>query len=134
MQATLRRFVQDYNERFNATVLLTSHYMDDVAALCPRVIVIDKGHLSYDGKLEELVRKVRPLKRVVVRRSDGTKVTEDVAPGELQPTIARLLADGVADLTVEEAPLEDVMRDFFEQSKRGQEGQPGPSGQQGNAA
>ena len=114
MQATLRRFVQDYNQRFNATVLLTSHYMDDVAALCPRVIVIDKGRLSYDGQLTELVRKVRPLKRVVVRTSDGRQVTHDVPPQELQATIALLLADGVADLTIEDAPLEDVMRDLFQ--------------------
>ena len=113
MQATLRRFVRDYNERFNATVLLTSHYMDDVAALCPRVVVIDKGHLTYDGALGELVRKVRPQKRVVVRLSDGKQETHDVPAAELQPTITRLLARGVADLTVEDPPLEDVMRDLF---------------------
>src|SRR5438874_10948972 len=67
MQATLRRFIRDYNERFGATVLLTSHYMDDVAALCPRIIVIDHGERFYDGPLDELVRRVRPDKRVVVR-------------------------------------------------------------------
>jgi ABC-2 type transport system ATP-binding protein len=113
MQATLRAFIRDYNERFGATVLLTSHYMDDVAALCPRVIVIDKGRLIYDGALGELVRKVRPQKRVSVRLSDGKQETHDVPAGELQTTIARLLARGVADLTVEDPPLEDVMRDLF---------------------
>ncbi|MCU1279213.1 MAG: transporter related [bacterium] len=121
MQATLRRFIRDYNERFGATVLLTSHYMDDVAALCPRVVVIDKGHLTYDGALKELVRKVRPQKRVIVRLNDGKQETHDVPAGELQPTITRLLARGVADLTVEDPPLEDVMRDLF-------------SGDKGNAA
>jgi ABC-2 type transport system ATP-binding protein len=114
MQATLRRFIRDYNERFAATVLLTSHYMDDVAALCPRVIVIDKGHLTYDGPLGELVRKVRPQKRIIVRCTDGTQETLDVPAGELQPTISRLIARGVADLTVEDPPLEDVMRDLFD--------------------
>ena len=113
MQATLRRFVRDYNERFQATVLLTSHYMDDVAALCPRVIVIDKGRLTYDGALTELVRKVRPQKRVIVRLTDGNQETHDVPAGELQGTITRLLARGVADLTVEDPPLEDVMRELF---------------------
>jgi ABC-2 type transport system ATP-binding protein len=113
MQATMRNFIRDYNERFRATVLLTSHYMDDVAALCPRVVVIDKGRLIYDGALGELVRKVRPQKRVIVRLTDGKQETHDVAAGELQPTIARLLARGVADLTVEDPPLEDVMRDLF---------------------
>src|SRR4051812_40184476 len=121
MQATLRRFIRDYNERFGATVLLTSHYMDDVAALCPRVVVIDKGHLTYDGALNELVRKVRPQKRILVRLTDGKLETLDVPAGELQPTITRLLARGVIDLTVEAPPLEDVMRDLF-------------SGDAGNAA
>src|SRR5688572_1557444 len=55
MQARIRQFIKDYNERFGATVILTSHYMEDVAALCPRVIVIDKGRLIYDGALKELV-------------------------------------------------------------------------------
>jgi ABC-2 type transport system ATP-binding protein len=113
MQMTLRRFVRDYNERFAATILLTSHYMDDVAALCPRVIVIDKGRLTYDGALTELVRKVRPLKRIIVRGSDGKQETIDVAAGELQATITGLLSRGVADLTVEDPPLEEVMRDLF---------------------
>ena len=67
MQATVRDFIQRYNERYGATLILTSHYMDDVAALCPRVIVIDKGKLVYDGALDELVRRIRPDKRVVLR-------------------------------------------------------------------
>ncbi|MDB4969854.1 MAG: transporter [Myxococcales bacterium] len=113
MQLTMRAFIRDYNERFGATVLLTSHYMDDVAALCPRVVVIDKGRLIYDGDLAALVRKVRPQKRVVVRLSDGKTETHDVPDGELQSCIAKLLQRGVVDLTVEDPPLEDVMRDLF---------------------
>ena len=109
--------MRGYNERFGATVLLTSHYMDDVAALCPRVVVIDKGRLTYDGALDALVRKVRPQKRVIVRLCDGKQETHDVPPAELQPTITRLLARGVADLTVEDPPLEDVMRDLFDGTK-----------------
>jgi len=66
LQVTMRDFIRRYNERSGATVLLTSHYMDDVAALCPRVIVIDRGKLSYDGGLEALVRRVRPERRVVL--------------------------------------------------------------------
>ena len=54
MQATVRSFVRAYNERFGATVLLTSHYMEDVVQLCPRVIVIDRGRLIYDGDLRAL--------------------------------------------------------------------------------
>src|SRR5450631_2824508 len=59
MQAAMRGFIRSYNERFGATVLLTSHYMEDVTALCPRVIVIDRGRLTYDGALDALVRELR---------------------------------------------------------------------------
>ena len=69
MQAAMREFIRDYNQRFGAAVLLTSHYMDDVTALCPRVIVIDHGHLIYDGDLTALVRRVRPDKRITIRLS-----------------------------------------------------------------
>ena len=82
MQATMRDFIRDYNERFGATVLLTSHYMDDVAALCPRVIVIDQGRLIYDGDLRELVRRVRPDKRVTIRLSKPVDAGRPGAAGD----------------------------------------------------
>jgi ABC-2 type transport system ATP-binding protein len=114
MQVVLRDFVRGYNERFGATVLLTSHYMDDVTALCPRVIVIDKGRLSYDGNLQELVHRVRPHKRVAVRKKDGSEQVHAVPQAELAATVARLVAEpGVADLTVEDPPVEEVMRELF---------------------
>jgi ABC-2 type transport system ATP-binding protein len=69
MQATVRGFVQRYNERYGATLILTSHYMEDVQRLCPRVIVIDKGKLVYDGPLDELVTRIRPDKRIILRFS-----------------------------------------------------------------
>ena len=136
MQATIRTFIKQYNERHGATLMLTSHYMDDVAALCPRVIVIDKGVLSYDGGLEDLVRRVRPEKRVVLHllrpteRSvlDGLgKVVSvnhasavlQVPQGAVSETISRALATlPVKDLTVENAPLEEVMSELFERSRR----------------
>ena len=117
MQLAIREFIQRYNERSGATVLLTSHDMDDVTALCPRVLVIDHGALTYDGDLRALVRRVRPRKRVVVRALDGVE-TLDVAQEELQPRIAAILAHGrVADLTVEDPPLEEVMRELFHERR-----------------
>ena len=134
MQATVRTFVRDYNERFGATVLLTSHYMDDVAALCPRVLVIDKGHLIYDGALAELVRRVRPDKRVRLRLSrvveardlatlgriveqQGSTAVLQIAQEQLQSAVSRALATlPLVDLTVEDPPLEEVMRDLFAQN------------------
>jgi ABC-2 type transport system ATP-binding protein len=135
MQAVVRGFVRAYNERFGATVLLTSHYMEDVAALCPRVMVIDKGRLIYDGGLAELIRRVRPDKRVILRLSKpverrdleglGTLVEHgdaeaivQVSQEELQVTVARALSTlPLRDLTVEDPPLEDVMRDLFAQGR-----------------
>ncbi|WP_224372579.1 ABC transporter ATP-binding protein [Hyalangium versicolor] len=135
MQATMRSFIKAYNERFGATLILTSHYMDDVAALCPRVIVIDKGMLSYDGGLEALVQRVRPEKRVVFRLEqpveaatlaplgrvvshEPTSAVLQVPPEALSATISRALASlPVRDLTVENAPLEEVMSELFSENK-----------------
>ena len=139
MQAIIRSFIKSYNERRGATILLTSHYMDDVAALCPRVIVIDKGRLSYDGGLEALVRRVRPEKRVVLRLDRevdaaalaqlGRVVTHESAQAVLQvsqdavnATVTRALATlPVRDLTVENAPLEEVMSELFARSRAARE-------------
>jgi ABC-2 type transport system ATP-binding protein len=131
MQAKMREFIRDYNQRFGAAVLLTSHYMDDVVALCPRVIVIDRGHLVYDGNLQELVRRVRPDKRVSIRLSApadralldklGVVVSADAAQAVLSVPASKLnvvvrdalAALPVVDLTIEDPPLEEVMRELF---------------------
>jgi ABC-2 type transport system ATP-binding protein len=136
MQVTVRDFVRAYNQRFGATVLLTSHYMEDVAALCPRVMVIDKGHLIYDGGLPELVQRVRPDKRLILRLSKpvdrkdlealgGTLVDHrdaeavvQVSQALLQAAVSRALASlPLRDLSVEDPPLEEVMRDLFAQGR-----------------
>lgn len=138
MQATVRGFVRAYNERFGATVLLTSHYMEDVVQLCPRVIVIDRGRLIYDGDLRALSHKVRPDKRIVVRFVNGNgagrqelarfgevvalepgQATLQVAAEEVSGAVARILgALPVADLTVEDPPLEEVFSELFRSSRR----------------
>ncbi len=137
MQATLRRFIQDYNERNGATVLLTSHYMDDVAALCPRIIVIRAGKLAYDGDLARLVKEKHPDRRVTVHlerpvdaptmatlERDGLRMVDHadgqisfrVDPDHLRPGVQRILTLlPVADLRVEEAPLEDIMAQVFDE-------------------
>ena len=139
MQATVRGFVRSYNERFGATVLLTSHYMEDVVQLCPRVIVIDRGRLIYDGDLRALSHKIRPDKRIVVRFANGNgngsvpdglgrfgqvvaaepgQATIQVAAEEVSGAVARILgALPVADLTVEDPPLEEVLSELFRSSR-----------------
>jgi ABC-2 type transport system ATP-binding protein len=135
MQVTVRQFVKAYNERFGATVLLTSHYMEDVLALCPRIIVIDKGKLLFDGALQELVHQVRPEKRIILKLSrpidradaealgevvelDPGQVVLQVRPDRIQQAVGAAMAKlPVADLTVEDPPLEDVLRDLFNQAR-----------------
>lgn len=135
MQVTMRSFIKAYNESTGATLILTSHYMDDVAALCPRVVVIDKGTLSYDGGLDALAQRVRPEKRVVLRLERevdaaalaglGKVVTHEAGMAVLQvpqeavnATVARALGSlPVLDLTVENAPLEEVMSELFAQNR-----------------
>ena len=131
MQATVREFIRAYNARFEATVLLTSHDMDDVAALCPRVIVIDHGKLIWDGALEDLAKRMRPHKRIKLRLAkavdakdlaalgqiiehSGNSATIQVSQAELQSSVSRLLGTlPLVDLSVEDPPLEEVMRDLF---------------------
>ncbi|MBP7149701.1 MAG: ATP-binding cassette domain-containing protein, partial [Acidobacteria bacterium] len=135
MQATIRAFIRRYNERHGATVLLTSHDMDDVAELCPRVIVIDVGRLSFDGDLEELVRRVRPERRIVLRfehpvasgalagfgqlvEHRSAEAVLQVAQDEVSATVSRALARlPVRDLMVENPPLEEVMSELFARSR-----------------
>ncbi len=139
MQVAMRDFIRRYNARYGATLILTSHYMDDVTALCPRVIVIDKGVLSYDGRLDQLVQRVRPEKRVVLRFSTpvsnaqvselGTVVKHEPAEAVLQiphdavnQVVARALAAlPVRDLNVEDPPLEEVMSELFARSRAARE-------------
>jgi ABC-2 type transport system ATP-binding protein len=131
MQARIRQFIKEYNQRFGATVILTSHYMEDVAALCPRVVVIDKGRLIYDGALQELVHRIRPEKRITIRLSApadpaalaqlGQVASLTDAQAVLTVPVARvsevlraaLGTLAVLDLAVEDPPLEEIMRELF---------------------
>jgi ABC-2 type transport system ATP-binding protein len=143
MQATVRDFVKRYNERNGATLILTSHYMEDVAQLCPRVIVIDKGKLVYDGALDDLITRTRPDKRIVLRFSrpvdardlaelvfHGKVVTHDAGQSVLQVhkdavngVVSRALSQlPVSDLTVENPPLEEVMSELFARNRSAESG------------
>jgi ABC-2 type transport system ATP-binding protein len=128
MQKRIRAFIAAYNQRYGATVLLTSHYMADVEALCKRVIVIHHGRLLYDGGLSGLVERFSAYKTIgvtldapadlsrygeVVSQADG-RVTLRVPKADTSRTTARLLADlPVADLTIEDPPIDDVIERVF---------------------
>jgi len=131
-QAVLRTFLRSYNERYGATVLLTSHYMGDVTALASRVVVIDGGVLRFDGRLAALVadhaphRRIRlsllePVQGAALARygdvvaQDGASVTLEVPRERSVDVATRVLADlDVEDLAIEDPPIEDVVRAVFD--------------------
>ena len=131
MQRRIRAFIGEYNRRHGATVLLTSHYMADVEALCKRVVVIHHGQLLFDGDLSALISRFSPHKTViieltdehitldgygeVVSREEG-RVTLRIPKAETAAVTARLLADlPISDLTVEDPPIEEVIEQVFAQ-------------------
>jgi ABC-2 type transport system ATP-binding protein len=131
MQRRIRTFLAEYNRRYGATILLTSHYMADVEALCRRVIVIHHGRLLFDGDLSALVQRFTAHKTIVVRLEDcGTDLhaygdvvscsdgsfTLRVPKAQTAHVTERLLADlPVIDLLVEDPPIEEVIERVFEQ-------------------
>jgi ABC-2 type transport system ATP-binding protein len=131
MQRRIRAFIGEYNRRYGATVILTSHYMADVEALCRRVLVIHRGRLLYDGDLSGLVQRFTTHKTIVVRLDDESAdlraygevisseegfVTLRVPKAETARVTGRLLSDlPVMDLTVEDPPIEEVIERVFEQ-------------------
>jgi ABC-2 type transport system ATP-binding protein len=133
MQRRIRAFIAEYNRRFGATVLLTSHYMADVEALCRRVVVIHYGRLLFDGNLSALVQKFTEHKTIIVQLRDcqadlqsygevisctDGRTTLRVPKAETAHVTERLLADlPVTDLLVEDPPLEEVIARVFAQEK-----------------
>lgn len=131
-QVGVREFLREYNRRFDATILLTSHYMADITALCDRVLLIHQGQLIYDGGLEALLAQFAPYRQVQVELAEPKTATELASYGELEAvsgpevrlivhredltrTVARLLAEmPVLDLTVTDPPIEEVIGRVFQ--------------------
>jgi ABC-2 type transport system ATP-binding protein len=138
MQGRLRRFLAEYNRRNGVAAILTSHYMADVVALCPRVILIHHGELLYDGELSGLAERLAPFKliRVALQTGDGSgengddfdlPLGADVVErenGRLTLRVARAQAPAVtahvlnslpvADLAVEDPPIEAVIDQIYQ--------------------
>lgn len=136
MQKTVRDFIKEYNRKYKATILLTSHYMGDVRELARRVIVIDYGKILFDGELDDIVArfaKEKVINIVFAKDIDPKRLSEigqladynfprakisvprDVAPVAAAEVLRRF---PVADLTIEETGIEDVIRQLFAKGKR----------------
>jgi viologen exporter family transport system ATP-binding protein len=129
MQKRIRAFIAEYNRRYGATVLLTSHYMADVVALCRRVIVIHHGRIMFDGNLSALSDRFAAYKTIEVALADGSseldsygdvlerdgdRVKLRVPKADTPRVAARLLSEQqVVDLTIEDPPIEDVIELVF---------------------
>lgn len=130
-QVGVREFLREYNKRYGATILLTSHYMADITALCQRVMVIHQGQLVYDGSLDQLVDNFAPYREVQVELAHPVPESELLLYGEIKivegqlvrfcikrealtRTVAKILAElDVLDLTVTDPPVEEVIGRVF---------------------
>lgn len=130
-QVSVREFLREYNQRYHATVLLTSHYMADITALCQRVILIYGGELIYDGSLDGLLERFSPYREVQIKFSRPLPKTQLTVYGEVESlegqsarllvrrdaltnTVAKILAElEVVDLTVTDPPIEEVIARVF---------------------
>jgi ABC-2 type transport system ATP-binding protein len=129
-QKAVREFLKHHNATSHTTILLTSHYMQDIEELCERVILIDRGRVMFDGPLERIVEQFSGIKIVEAKFSAPTTAdfgslgsilerTPDCVKVEVPRAsvaeVCRILLDRapVADLTVAELPIEDVIRNLF---------------------
>jgi ABC-2 type transport system ATP-binding protein len=130
-QEAVRTFLRAYRDRYDATVLLTSHYMADVTALASRVLIINHGHLLYDGTLEALAARLAPIKRLelvlgtgvsrddlarfgTVQRFEFPYATLEIPRAQTAAVSARLLATvPIVDLSVADPPIEEVIQEAF---------------------
>jgi viologen exporter family transport system ATP-binding protein len=134
-QDAIRRFLSEYNQRFGATVLLTSHYMQDIVALCPRVILIHEGRLIYDGSLSGLIERFAPYRQVKIELDqletaeslarfgsvesvEGRSAVLIVDRSELTRTVERLLLElKPLDLAITDPPVEQVVGRLFREGR-----------------
>ncbi|MFN3560928.1 MAG: ATP-binding cassette domain-containing protein [Chloroherpetonaceae bacterium] len=134
-QLSIRDFIKQYNREYKTTIILTSHYMQDIEALCERVMIIDGGKLFFDGVLSEIVDKFSsekfltvdfhaPVERNVlsefgtIEHFDGLSVKLRVPRQHISKISAAILSRfDVQDLTIEEVPIEDIIRNLFTLAK-----------------
>jgi len=133
----IRQFLREINQRYRTTILLTTHDLDDIEELCRRIMIIDHGHLLYDGPLNLLKQKLLRTKQVkfVVRDSDQAARAGALASGGLEiervdemtfrirfdraqistdDLIRRILAAvEVRDLLIEDEPIEEIVKRIY---------------------
>jgi ABC-type uncharacterized transport system, ATPase component len=130
-QISIRQFLREYNERYKATIILTSHYMEDIEVLCDRVILIHKGKIIFDGDLYGIVDKIAPYKEITINMKGNLNLEEIARFGEIREvegTEVRIIVNReevfekineilryfpVEDFSVTDPPLEEVISRVF---------------------
>lgn len=134
MQKNLRDFIREYNRKYHATIILTSHYMEDVEQLCKRVMIINHGKLLFDGALSELIHKHAPYKVIslILKEHMNPRLLENLgeivsfAFPQLVLNVPVQKANGIVgkllqtlpvqDVTIEDPNIEDIIRDIFKEA------------------
>jgi len=133
-QSKIREFVKYYNEQYNATFIITSHYMNDIDSMCKRVFVMNKGEGLYDGNFSDLVKKINPTKKLIyifdkIPSNDiindlqiqfDFKIDNDMLTAHLDDQLLNNLLKKLFEISssqsfsIEDLPVEETMRSFFE--------------------
>jgi len=131
VQKRLRDFVKDYNRKYQATIILTSHYTEDVKELCQKIVIIDKGNLVFNGSFKEIIEKYADHKFIKVIFSknqtpetlskignfveqEGFTATYLVKRQEVAKKASEILSKyKIQDLNIEEPKIEAVIREIF---------------------
>ena len=131
----MREFLCDYTKRNRITTLLTSHYMQDIEELCERVIIIDHGQVFFDGALQDIIDRLATHKMMTLTRRKGFAQTDFSNYGEVLErnenevklkiprgkivvaSVDLIAALQVDDFTVEDVPIEEIIREVFTERK-----------------
>jgi ABC-2 type transport system ATP-binding protein len=134
-QHNIQQFLKYYQEKRKITILLTSHYMKDIAALCKRVVIIAGGRIEYDGSLSGVIDNFSGHKVMTLQFADGhqpdlsslgevldetwPKVRLRVDRRDVPRVLSEVLRDNpIEDVAVEDVPLEEVIAELFRESSQ----------------
>ena len=135
-QRNLRKFLQIYNKETDATICLTSHYMKDITSLCKRVICIHEGSITYDGKLDKLLKKISPVKDIliicktdkdakelsnsgfIIKNSSQKEITITIKKDSIKSTLKKILNKfDIEDLYINEPPVDEIIGEILVREK-----------------
>ena len=135
-QRNLRKFLQIYNKETDATICLTSHYMKDITSLCKRVLCIHEGCLTYDGRLEKLLKKISPVKDILIicktdkdakelsnsgfniKNQNQKEITITIKKDSIKSTLNNILNKfEIEDLYINEPPVDEIIGDILVKEK-----------------